>query len=605
MKVRRHYFLLREAYPEARNGEPIEVTTSELAETLDCTQRNMVLLLRRMEQEGWIVWTPKRGRGNRSLLLFKEPLESLLLEEAEELALRGNLQAALELLQQKGAGTAAMGQFQQRLTGQFGFRSELEGTRRKDMLRFPLPGTIGTLDPVGIHYIGESHLVNQLYDSLVRMDVKGGDVLPHLAHAWETNEERTEWTFYLRKGVFFHHGREMTSSDVKYTLERLQKRVPSGLYSWVYNAIEGMETPDETTVRIRLKERNEAFLSFLSTNRSSIVPKDICETEGEAFGSAQGMTVGTGPFRLLSGGQGIWILEAFPNYFKERPFLDRVEVWTMPAEPGQMEKEKEEWRQFQVMHNVRLTGMAGRQWQQVRQSGTTCKFITVNELKGGPLVSHKLREALNAAINRTELLRLLSGDVIESADSFWPSRKSEQSNNSGGGSKPGTIRHVSKDSLKEMGYNGEALVLLTIPQYGNDAAMIKNLLEKAGFTIEIRLVEVEQLKGSVRMEADLLLFAVMLDEHRELRLIDLFKNMRHRMEPSVREQLEESIRRLLAEPNPDTRAGLFVQMEERLTARHSLLFLYRKHLKTAFHPSVQGISLESLGWVRFRDLWFR
>lgn len=604
MKLRKHYFLLRDDYQHIHDGEPIEVTTAELAEKLECTQRNMVLLLKRMQLEGWIQWMPRRGRGNRSLLTFIQPLDKLLLEEAEELAIRGNLQSALELLQQNGAGAASLGQFQQWLTGQFGFRSEMAGERRTDTLRFPLPGTIHSLDPASIHYIGESHLVNQLFDGLVRMDAKGGTMLPHLAHAWETNESRTEWTFYLRKGALFHHGREMTSSDVRYTFKRLQRAVPNGLYSWVYNNIAWIETPDERTVRIGLKERNEVFLSFLTTNRASIVPEDICESEGETFGSARGAVIGTGPFRLLSSGQGIWILEAFGAYFQGRAFLDRVEVWTMPPQTEMAIDDMEDLRQFQVMHNVRISDMAGGKWQQVRQSGTTCKFLTVNELKDGPLSNTKLRAAFDHAIHRAELLRLLSGDVIEGATSFWMNetvnRRRKDLDES-----PSLAYYDKKTLLKEAGYNGETLTLTTIPQYGHDAAILKELLEHAGIAIHIELLDAEQFKGNARMGADLLLFAVMLDEHRELRLIDLFKSMQQHMAPSSAAQVEDTLQQILAQWDPVVRIKLFLQIEEQLLQRHSLLFLYRKHLKTAFHPSVQGISLESLSWVRFKDLWFR
>jgi MarR-like DNA-binding transcriptional regulator SgrR of sgrS sRNA len=96
----------------------------------------------------------------------------------------------------------------------------------------------------------------------------------------------------------------------------------------------------------------------------------------------------------------------------------------------------------------------------------------------------------------------------------------------------------------------------------------------------------------------------MLDEHRELRLIDLYRSMQQHSLPDIHDMLEHSIRLLLSEPDPRLRITIFRQIEAQLKERNSLLFLYRKHLKTAFHPSVRGISLESLGWVRFRDIWF-
>ncbi len=228
----------------------------------------------------------------------------------------------------------------------------------------------------------------------------------------------------------------------------------------------------------------------------------------------------------------------------------------------------------------------------------TCKFITVNEQKEGLLANPAIRAAIDHAIERTELLKLLSGDVIEGVDSFWP----EPSD----GGQPEASREINaiKKALLAAGYNGESLVLATIPQYAADARIIQQVCAKSGVPLEISLIDAEQFKGTARMSADLLLFAVMLDEHRELRLIDLFKSMQQHAQPEMHERLEKSIRAILSEPGTERRAAIFKQIEAELKERHSLLFLYRKHLKTAFHHSVRGISLESLGWVRFRDIWF-
>jgi SgrR family transcriptional regulator len=612
MKIRRHYIALRRAYSSIADGEAALTTTFELAERLACTTRNMVMILKRMESDGWIRWESRRGRGNRSELVFLVPLEHMLLEEAKEHVGRGDLQAGLDTLQ--GAdGLAARETFQDWLASQFGFRSQVDGKRRTDTLRFPLPGKIASLDPANIHYFGESHLVHQLFDGLVRMDSRGNEVLPHLAHAWESDNSRTEWTFYLRKGVMFHHGREMTAADAAYSIERLRRQAPDGLYSWVYRGIQSIETPDDTTIRFQLMKRCELFLPFLATNRASVVPQDVCEAEGERFGvgSLGGSTVGTGPFRLLSSDQRILTLEANPVYFQGRPFLDRVELWTMPIPDGQPHQDSSELRQYQVMHNVRMLENEGSKWQQVRQSGTTCKFLSINELKDGALANPRLRRLLNRAINRGELLRLLSGDVIEEATSFWLRASGGDKE---GRQAPSVPEALLEEELEELiaGLNSyyersgnNALTLLTIPQYAADASLVAELLAAQGIRLDIRLLPAEQFKGGERMEADLLLFAIMLDEYRELRLVDLYTSMLQHMPDRDASIMNDRLRAVMAEADPAARAKLFIRIEQELTGRDSLCFLYRKHLKTAFHPSVQGITLESLSWVRFKDLWFR
>ena len=51
MKIRKHYLTLRRSFPHVHEDHPLEITLEELALHLDCTHRNMVLLLKRMQQE--------------------------------------------------------------------------------------------------------------------------------------------------------------------------------------------------------------------------------------------------------------------------------------------------------------------------------------------------------------------------------------------------------------------------------------------------------------------------------------------------------------------------------------------------------------------------
>ncbi|REE81274.1 MarR-like DNA-binding transcriptional regulator SgrR of sgrS sRNA [Paenibacillus taihuensis] len=599
MKIRHHYLALRNHFPQFKEHEPLETTTLELAEALDCTHRNMVLLLKRMQQEQWLSWESRRGRGNRSVLQFVARKEDIALQEAQEIAEKQDLQSAISYLQAMDEGSRVLrNQFQEWLSGRFGFHSELQGERRMDILRFPLHQTIHSLDPASIHYSGESHLVNQLYDGLVRMSASADAILPHLAHAWEVDESRTVWTFYLRKGVLFHHGAEMLASDVKYALERLQSLAPKGLFNWVYMKIFRIETPDERTVRMTLSEPNELFLAFLTTNRASIVPApertDVDFEEQQPYSSIGMSPIGTGPFRLAEHANGVFVLEAFPSYFQGRGFLDRVEVWTQPE--GKPLDEAAGLASFQVMHNVRLSKSAASRWQQVRHSGMTCKFITVNELRDGPLSNAAVREAVDLALDRSELITRLSGDVIERASSFWPHTSDAAADIADA--------EAVRARVRSSGYQGEPIVLATIPQYETDALMVQQVCASAGIAIAIKLITAEQFKGEERLSADLLLFAIMLDEHRELRLIDLYTSMQHHRKPHMQQLLQSQIASILTERSPSRRAAAFLELEKQLVESHSLLFLYRKHLKTAFHPSIRGISLESLGWVRFRDIWF-
>jgi ABC-type transport system substrate-binding protein len=77
-----------------------------------------------------------------------------------------------------------------------------------------------TLDPTLVTDIYGGAVVRQLFDGLVQFDAY---LKPHpaLAEFWEASRDGRTWTFTLRRGVRFHHGREVTAHDVVYSFTRL------------------------------------------------------------------------------------------------------------------------------------------------------------------------------------------------------------------------------------------------------------------------------------------------------------------------------------------------------------------------------------------------
>jgi ABC-type transport system substrate-binding protein len=77
-----------------------------------------------------------------------------------------------------------------------------------------------TLDPASLTDIYGRAVVSQLFDGLVQFDADLKP-LPALAEFWEASRDGRTWTFTLRRGVTFHHGREVTAQDVVYSFTRL------------------------------------------------------------------------------------------------------------------------------------------------------------------------------------------------------------------------------------------------------------------------------------------------------------------------------------------------------------------------------------------------
>src|SRR5437867_11229792 len=94
--------------------------------------------------------------------------------------------------------------------------------------RRPLGSDPATLDPGRIRDIFGLSVAQQLFDGLVQFD-QTLTIMPALAQFWTASRDGLTWTFRLRQGVKFHHGREVTADDVVYSLTRiLDPKLKSG-----------------------------------------------------------------------------------------------------------------------------------------------------------------------------------------------------------------------------------------------------------------------------------------------------------------------------------------------------------------------------------------
>ena len=62
---------------------------------------------------------------------------------------------------------------------------------------------------------------NNIQEGLLKLD-RQGKIAPSLAERWHTADNRN-YTFFLKKGVRFHSGREVTAEDVKFTFTEFLK----------------------------------------------------------------------------------------------------------------------------------------------------------------------------------------------------------------------------------------------------------------------------------------------------------------------------------------------------------------------------------------------
>jgi peptide/nickel transport system substrate-binding protein len=193
------------------------------------------------------------------------------------------------------------------------------------------PRDFRNIDPAHIPGSPDYQIAMNVFNGLVRYKQNSLDVEPDLAERWRVSPNGKVYTFFLRKGVQFHAGHgEFTARDVKYSLERILNPATRSRYRESLTIIETIEVVDPYTVRIILKAPSASFLAgALAFRPGYIVSQKAVEQLGERF---QFNPVGTGPFRFVSyTPRQELVLEAFPQYFRGAPQVQRV-VWKVVPE---------------------------------------------------------------------------------------------------------------------------------------------------------------------------------------------------------------------------------------------------------------------------------
>lgn len=167
-------------------------------------------------------------------------------------------------------------------------------------------------------------------------------VLPDLAEKYTVSSDGKEWTFNLRKGVKFQNvepvmGREFTSDDVKYTIERFSSPDPNFGRNKDFALVDKIDLPDKSTVKFTLKEASALFLNLISDPYVLIVPKELVDKYGDktAGGRLIDKAVGTGPYILKEYKKDVGtVLERNPDYWDKdnAGWFDRIEYKVIPDE---------------------------------------------------------------------------------------------------------------------------------------------------------------------------------------------------------------------------------------------------------------------------------
>ena len=299
-------------------------------------------------------------------------------------------------------------------------------------LRLADQDDVPTLDPARGYDTTSWQFEEMLFNTLVDYDADG-HLVPELANDWEISGDQRTYTFHLRSGVRFTNGRPLEAGDLRFSIERVLSPQTRSQGAEFFRgiagadacgdqqcAVAGIETPDAHVLRIHLREFDPLFLHKLAMPFAAAVPAEEVARWGEDFARHP---VGSGAFKLQEWAPGQRLLFVRnPDYFVAGvPRLAGVlrlvgvndDLAWMKYRSGQLDVASIPPPEFPRVVRDPDDQPLLRHVTTMRTSylGMKCTLP--------PFTDRRVRQAMNYAVNKEKLLRLVNNRGVV-AKSFVP-----------------------------------------------------------------------------------------------------------------------------------------------------------------------------------------
>lgn len=297
---------------------------------------------------------------------------------------------------------------------------------------------VSTLDPaIGYDWQNWS-MIKSLFDGLMDYEPGTTKLTKDLAEDYQISDDGQTFTFTLRKGVKFHNGRELTADDVKYSIERVVNPKTQSPGAGFFGSIKGFEEAsagtaetlsgitvvDPYTIKFELSRPDATFLHVLAINFSHVVPKEEVEKYGADFGKHP---VGSGAFKMAEWtlGQRL-VFERFQDYWnKGLPKLDQITfefgqepvVALLRLQKGEIDVPGDgipPAKFIEVQNDPAFKDLI------IRGGQLHTGYVTMN-VNIKPFDDVKVRQAVNMAINKDRVVRIINGRAVPANQPLPPS----------------------------------------------------------------------------------------------------------------------------------------------------------------------------------------
>ncbi|MFF1815280.1 ABC transporter substrate-binding protein [Streptomyces sp. NPDC058251] len=392
-------------------------------------------------------------------------------------------------------------------------------------------------DPARLYTSGGGNVPSLVFRTLTTRNredgAAGAKVVPDLAtDTGRPSKDATVWTYTLKKGLKYEDGTPITSADIKYGIERSFAAELSGgapyLRDWLIGGadyqgpykdkkgLDSIETPDDLTIVFHLNKPEGEFPYLATQTQFAPVPK--AKDKGTKY---EEHPISSGPYKVVKNendGERLTLerntywsastdaeRKAYPHKIDVRSGLDSSVInQRLSASQGADAAAVTTDTNLGPAELAKVTGdkeLASRVG--TGHFGYT-DYIAFNP-KVKPFDNPKVRQAISYAIDRTSVINAAGGSSLaEAATTYLPNQKSFgytpydhfPAGKSGNPAK-------AKELLKEAGYPNGLTITLT---HSNEkdfetspeiATAIQDALKKAGFTVKLQGLEINDYKDKI------------------------------------------------------------------------------------------------------------
>ncbi|MEK4508204.1 ABC transporter substrate-binding protein [Paenibacillus sp. FSL K6-2524] len=455
------------------------------------------------------------------------------------------------------------------------------------------------LDPYLSAATDTQSMMDNVFDGLFEAG-ENSDLIPAIASSYQVSDDGLTYTFTLKQGIVFHDGSELTAEDVYYSYAKLSGLNGQEPLSSKFSSIASIDTPDDYTVVIQLKDKDAAFLA---ANIVAIVPKDY-EQQSE-------QPIGAGPYKFseYKPGQQL-VLEKNENFYDKEhaPVLDKVEFKIMPDSNSAVLALQS--GDIDMIPGITAQGVLqlGDGYTVVSGPQNMVQLMALNN-SVKPLNDVKVRQAINYAIDKDVIIQTVAeGNGTKLGSNMSPAMKMYFQDGLEDYYTPSIDK--AKQLLKEAGYENGFDLTLTVPsnyQFHVDTAqVIADQLKNVGIKVTIKQVEwsswLEDVYNNAKYEATIVGLTGKLDPHEVLGRYET--NYAKNFFKFSNSDFDKLVNQGKTEIDEVKRVDLYKQAQTVLTEQAVAVYIMDPSRTVAMKGNLQGFKMYPVQKYNFAEMYY-